>query len=136
MLKEGVRDHGHERMTMKALPGSPFEVIETEFFFELLMSLLANPSLFDGRRQGAQSGLSWQVGEVVFLLPRHSVLADEPSLIPWGMLVTLVPDPLRWSIGNPHADSSEASLELSLRPSSPADGLPCGISQHVFGGDR
>lgn len=136
MLEEGVRDHCHERMTVKTLPGSPFEVIETEFFFELLMSLLTDPSRLDGRRQDAQIGLSWQVGKVVFLLPRHSVLAHKPSLVPWGMLMTLVPDPLRWSIGNPDADSGETSLELSLRPSSPADGLPDGVGQLVLGGDR
>ena len=39
---------------MQALPGSAFKVIETEFFFQLLMSLLANPSCLDGCRQGAQ----------------------------------------------------------------------------------
>jgi len=50
MLEESVRDHRHERMTVKALPGSPLEVIETEFFFQLLVSLLANPSRLDGGR--------------------------------------------------------------------------------------
>ncbi len=48
MLEEGVSDHRHERMTVKALPGSSLEVIETEFFFQLLVSLLANPSRLDG----------------------------------------------------------------------------------------
>ena len=50
---------------MQALPGSAFKVIETEFFFQLLMSLLANPSRLDGCRQGAQVGLRWLVGEIV-----------------------------------------------------------------------
>jgi hypothetical protein len=49
MLEEGVRDHRHECMTMKALPGSSLEMIETEFFFQLLVSLLANPSRLDVR---------------------------------------------------------------------------------------
>lgn len=48
MLQEGVRDHRHERMVVKALPGPALKVIETEFFFQLLMSLLANPSCLDG----------------------------------------------------------------------------------------
>ena len=47
MLEEGVSDHGHERMTVKALPGSSLEVIKPEFFFQLLMGLFANPSSFD-----------------------------------------------------------------------------------------
>ena len=29
MPKEGVSDHRHERVTMKALPRSPLEVVET-----------------------------------------------------------------------------------------------------------
>src|SRR6266567_3579179 len=45
MLEEGVSDHRHERMTVKALPGSSLEVIETEFFFQLLVSLLARQML-------------------------------------------------------------------------------------------
>ena len=47
MLEEGVSDHRHERMSMKALPGSSFEVVEPEFLFQLLMGLFANPSGFD-----------------------------------------------------------------------------------------
>ena len=39
MLEEGICDHRHERMTVKALPGSSLEVIETEFFFQLLWSI-------------------------------------------------------------------------------------------------
>src|SRR3954469_16219010 len=68
MLEEGICDHRHERMTVKALPRSSLEVIETEFFFQLLVSLLANPSRLDGGRQGAQVRLRRQVGEIVFLL--------------------------------------------------------------------
>src|SRR6476661_9345340 len=115
MLEEGICDHRHERMTVKALPGSSLEVIETEFFFQLLVSLLANPSRLDGGRQGAQVRLRRQVGEIVFLLSRHPVFADEPSLVAWQMLLTLVPDPLRWSVGNTHADCGKTRLELPLR---------------------
>jgi hypothetical protein len=50
ILKESVGDHRHERMTVKALPGSALEVIKTKFFFQLLVSLLANPSCLDGGR--------------------------------------------------------------------------------------
>ena len=47
MLEECVGDHGHECMTMEALPGSSLEVIKPEFLFQLLMGLFANPSRFD-----------------------------------------------------------------------------------------
>src|SRR5215471_596056 len=65
MLEEGISDHRHKRMPVKALPGSPLEVVETEFLFQLLVSLLANPSRLDGRRQGAQASVRWQVGKIV-----------------------------------------------------------------------
>ncbi len=35
MLKEGIRDHCHKRVPVKALPGSTLEVVEAEFFFHL-----------------------------------------------------------------------------------------------------
>src|SRR5262245_48043851 len=52
------------------------------------------------------------------------------------MLLALVSDPLRRSVGDPHPDSSETSLELSFRTSAPTEGAPFGIGQHVFGRDR
>ena len=33
MLKEGVSDHCHEGVTVKAMPGTSLEVVEAEFFF-------------------------------------------------------------------------------------------------------
>ena len=118
---------------MQALPGSALEVIETEFFFELLVSLLADPPRLNGGRQGAQVGLRRQVGEIIFFLSRRTVFADEPNLVPGEMLLTLVPDPLWWSVGDPHADRSKTSLELSLRAGPPTDSVPFGVGQHVFG---
>ena len=50
MLEESVSNHGHERVAVEALPGSPLEVVETQFFFQLLVSLLANPSRLDSGR--------------------------------------------------------------------------------------
>ena len=44
MLEEGVGDHRHQGMTVKALPGSALEVVEAEFLFHLLMGLFADPS--------------------------------------------------------------------------------------------
>jgi hypothetical protein len=68
MLKEGVRDHYHERVSVQALPGPSLEVIETEFFFHLLVGLLANPSCLDDGSERTQAGLGGQVGEIVFSL--------------------------------------------------------------------
>jgi hypothetical protein len=51
VLEEGVSDHRHQRMAVKAVPGSALEVIKTEFFLGLLVSLLANPPRLDGGRR-------------------------------------------------------------------------------------
>ena len=48
MLQEGVGDHGHQRVTMKTLPGSSLEVIKSKLLFQLLMRLFTNPSCLDG----------------------------------------------------------------------------------------
>jgi hypothetical protein len=45
-------------LTVKTLPGSSFEVIETKFFFHLLVSLLAYPSRLDGGRQRLRPHMS------------------------------------------------------------------------------
>ena len=123
MLQEGEGKHRHERMAVKTLPGSPFEVVEAKFLFHLLMRLLANPPCLDGNGQSAQIGRGRQVGEVILLLSRGPVFADEPSLVPRQMLLTLVPDPLRWSVGDPHADGGKAGFELAFRSGSPAHRL-------------
>jgi hypothetical protein len=44
MLQEGVGNHCHQRVAMKTLPRSPFEVIKSKLLLQLLMGLLTNPS--------------------------------------------------------------------------------------------
>ena len=68
MLQKGEGEHRHERMAVKSLPGSPLEVVEPKFLFQLLVGLIANPSSLDSGSQGAQIGRSGQIGKVVFLL--------------------------------------------------------------------
>ena len=61
------------------------------------------------------------------------MFADKPGFVAWQMLLALVPDPLRRSIGYADADSGKAGFELAFRPGSPTHSLPLGIGQHVFG---
>ena len=70
MLQERVGDHGHERVPAQALPGSPFEVIEAELFFHLLMGLLTNPARLDGGGERLKIGIRGKIGEIVFALAR------------------------------------------------------------------
>jgi len=56
-LEEGVGNHRHERVAVKPLPASALKVIKSEFLFQLLMCLLADPAPLDGFRQSAQAGV-------------------------------------------------------------------------------
>jgi hypothetical protein len=50
-------------------------------------------------------------------MTHKAVFADEPGRISWQMLLTLVPDPLPWSVGYLHADSGEmATFVARLQP--------------------
>ena len=131
MLEECVSNHRHQRMTMKAVPRSSLEVIETEFLLQLLMSLLADPSCLDRRSQAAQVHPSGQVGKIVFFSPdvRCSPMSQASSP---GRCVTPIPYPLRRSVGSTHADSSKSGFQPTFRPAAPTHGFPLGTGQHVF----
>ena len=132
MLEECVSNHRHQRMTMKAVPRSSLEVIETEFLLQLLVSLLADPSCLDRRSQAAQVHPSGQVGKIVFLLPGCAVLADKPSFVAWKVLLTLIPYPLRRSVGDADTDSSKSGFQPAFRPVTLTHSSPLGTCQHVF----
>ena len=100
---------------MKTLPRTPFEVIEAELLFQLLMGLLANPSGFDGGGQCAQICRRGQISKIVFLLPRGALLANEPRFLAWEMLLTLIPYSLRRPVGDAHTDSSKSGFQPTLR---------------------
>ena len=74
MLQESEGKHRHERVTVKTLPRSSFEVVEAKLLFHLLMGLLTNPSCLDDSSQSAQIGRGRQIGEVVLILSRTSRL--------------------------------------------------------------
>ena len=60
------------------------------------------------------------------------MLAHEPGFLSGQMLVALVPDPLRRTIGDTHPDGREVSLKLPFGAGAPTDALPFGLGQHVF----
>src|SRR3984957_13189143 len=107
MLEERVSNHRHQHMTMKAVPRPSLEVVEPEFLLQLLMGLLANPSCLDRGSKAGEVHPGAQVGEIVFLLSRRAVLADQPSLVPWKMLLPLVPYPLGRTVGSTHTDGGK-----------------------------
>src|SRR6266566_4781069 len=76
MLEEGVGDHYHQYMTIKTLPRSSLEVVETEFLLELLMGLLANPPRLDRGSQSAQGPSQRAGGALPGHLPRVHVTVE------------------------------------------------------------
>ena len=69
MLKEGVSDHCHERVSMKAVPGSALEVVEPEFFFPRQRSIPDNLSIpaEDILADAKWQNITWRTGTKVKL---------------------------------------------------------------------
>ena len=68
VLEEGKGEHRHKGVSVQAGPGSALEVVETEFFLQLLVGLLASPARLDGGRERLQVSGGGQVGEIVLRL--------------------------------------------------------------------
>ena len=50
-LKEGIGRHCHQGVAMQPDPGTTLEMVEAEFFLELLTSLLADPARLNRPRR-------------------------------------------------------------------------------------
>lgn len=132
MLQEGVGNHCHQGVAMKTLPRLPFEVIKSKLLLQLLMRLLTNPPCLDGGGQRAQIRRRRKIGEIVFLLPGGTLLANEPGFVAWEMLLTFIPYSLRRAVGGADTESSKTSFKLTFRPATPTHGFPFGAGQHLF----
>src|SRR3546814_13391564 len=81
-LQVGICDHRHEGMAMKTCPCSPFKMVETEFFLELLMGLLADPARLDGAGVIPDRRTCGQVREIIFALAPGALPAEQPCFFP------------------------------------------------------
>lgn len=133
MLQESVSDHRHQGVPMQTLPGSTLEVIETQFFFNLLMRLFADPSGFDDRRQTEQLCIVCLVGKIILRLAAGAALSDQPDFLTRKMLLPLVADPLRRPVGHAHADGCKPCPQCALGSLPPTDRSPSGGRQNLFG---
>ena len=68
MLQEQIRDQGQQCMPMQPAPRPTLEVIQPEFFFQLLVRLFADPTRLDEGGQLLQRRVRRQVGQVVLAL--------------------------------------------------------------------
>ena len=131
-LQEGVCDHCHQRVAVQAMPRAAFEVVEAQFFLELLMRLLADPSRLDRGGERLEVGLCRQVGKIVFALARDAALADQPSLLARHVLHPLLMDALGRTIGDPHAHGGEGGRQRTFGSFAPTDASPLRGGEHVF----
>lgn len=60
------------------------------------------------------------------------MLADQPGLFTGKMLLALVLDPLRGTIGDPFANSGKPRFQSAISSQPPTHIFPLGISKHVF----
>ena len=111
-------------------------MIKSKFLLQLLMRLLTNPPCLDGCGQRAQIRRRRKVGQIVFLLPGRTLLANEPGFVAWEMLLTFIPYPLRRAVGGPDTESSKLGFKPTFRPATPTHGFPFGAGEHLFCGNR
>jgi len=93
---------------MKPGPGPTLEVVQAEFFRELLMGLLAYPAGLDRTGQSFDRDVARQVREIVFAFAIRAMLAHQPGFLSWHVLGSGRADPLRRSVGNAHSHRGEA----------------------------
>lgn len=82
---------------------SAVEVIEAEFFLELLVRLLADPPCLDQGRQALDRRIGGQVREIVCLLAGRAALPNQPDFFVVQMLIAHVADVLGRTIGDANA---------------------------------
>lgn len=135
-LQEGESNHAHEAVPVQSLPRPPFEVVEAEFFLELLMGLFADPARLDGPCEPFDRRVRRQVREIIFAFAGRAMFADDPDFLAGQMLRAHVMDALGRPIGDTHASSGEPRCKATFGPSALADRLPFGHLQHGFRGHR
>src|SRR5687768_11077993 len=77
-LQEGVGHHGHQSVAVEPGPRAALEVVQAEFFLELLMGLLAYPARLDRAGQSLDRGVGRKVREIVFAFAIRAMLAHQP----------------------------------------------------------
>jgi hypothetical protein len=117
---------------VQSLPTAPFEVIEPEFLFHLLVPLFAAPPSLDPGGENWQRRICRQVAQVVFVLARASPFPNKPHFVAWsGRVVTL-----RRTISHPDPGRGKLRPQWPFGASAPCDLAPGCRLHHDFRSDR
>ena len=100
-------------------------MVEAEFFLELLMGLLTDPSCLDRGGELLERRIDGQVRHIVLLLPGRPSLTDEPDLVAWHALHAIVEHPVLVAIGNANATRRKATCQATFGAAPPCYLLPC-----------
>jgi len=99
-------------------------MVEAEFLLELLMRLLTDPSGFDRGGEHLEARIGRQVRHIVFLLARRPAFADEPDLVAWHALHSVIKHAMLMAVSNTDAVGGEETRQPTFRTPPPADPLP------------
>jgi hypothetical protein len=100
------------------------------------MRLLADPSGFDRGGEHLKARISRQVRHIVFLLAGRPAFADEPDLVAWHALHSVIEHAVLMAIGNADAAGREETCQPTFSAASPADPSPFSSSHQRFNSDR
>ncbi len=134
-LEEGVGDHGHQGVPVQSDPRSAFEVVEAEFFLQLLMRLLADPSGFDRSGERLEARIGWQVRHIVFWLAGRPPFADEPDFVARHAWHAIIKPAVLMTVCDANAANCEGACQPALCAPPPIDPSPFLVSQHRLSGD-
>src|SRR5437868_2861438 len=114
LLQECKRNHREDRVVVKPVPRTAFEVIEAEFLLELLVGLLAGPTGLDARSDGFERSAWRQVAQVI---PRFvgSLFSHEPGFVAGKMNAVLGAR----TVTDANAHRGELAAQRALGPASP-----------------
>src|SRR3546814_11673945 len=111
-------------------------MVETEFFLDLLMGLLADPARLYGAGDIPDRRICGQVREIIVALAAGAMLADQPCFFPGHVLRARGADALRRAVGDADAHDGKARAKASLRSPTPTDLSPLYVVEHGVGGAR
>ncbi len=122
--KEGKGHHRQSHMAVPAIPGAPFEMVQSQLVFELLVILFHVPADFGLVDQFLQVDVPWQVGKPIFygLGVRPRPFDEKPN----DRLRCLA---IKVTDGGVDADGCKAPMQRPFRVFTPAHLLPGGSWQ-------
>ena len=107
-------------------------MVEAEFFFQLLMRLLADPSGFDRGGELLETGIGRKVGHIVFSLAGRPPFADEPDFVARHALRAIIKHAVLMTVRNADAAGRERDCqEFRVRAGPVATCV--GIGRRVLG---